>query len=405
MPNWNFRELYYGVCEDVRDTSLTVLAKRWSNEVVDDVMTRQPWSFAKREGHLLTTADTMLYSLPSHWDNITDFRQKDSLRDMEILSAVEFHQRIVKPTATGEPYWAIYNGIVGYSQTPESLIGLVSTSAADTGTVTVTGISGGWEQSESVTLTGITTAYTTKRYSRVISDVAGSAVTGTITITDDASRTLATIAAAGTTATITSQPASLLSCSSSSTSDDYGTDTGQYLRVRGYNGDDVFVEETINLDGTTAALSTNYFNRYEEIGKYEISTGTITCTSNGGNKTIAKLAPNQLQAEYVEVGFYSVPNAAYDIEVRYSEQPKQMIEDNDSFHPIPAKYFNVLKDGVFVKAWNYLKYPSKAGEAKQSYEFGLKGMWLDDCRRVNVQTRVKSQNERRVLFNIPRNAS
>ncbi len=405
MPNWNFRELYYGVCEDVRDTSLTTLAKRWSNEVVEDVMTREPWSFAKREGHLLTTADTMFYSLPSHWDNITDFRQKDSLRNMEILSAAEFHQRIVKPTSTGEPYCAIYNGIVGYNQTPESLIGLVSTSAADTGTVTVTGISGGWEQSESVTLTGITIAYTTKRYSRVISDVAGTAVTGTISVTDDASRALASIAAAGTTATISSQPASKLACVSDSTSDDFGTNTEQYLRVRGYSGDDVFLEETVNLDGTTPVSSSNYFNRYEEIGKYTVSTGIITCTSNGGNKTVAKIAPNQLQAEYIEVGFYSVPDAAYDIEVRYSEQPKKMIADSDSFHPIPSKYFNVLKDGVFVKAWNYLKYPNKADAAKQSYEFGLKEMWKDDCKRVNVQTRVQSRGEGRVLFNIPRNAS
>src|SRR3990167_5706335 len=184
MPNWNFRELYYGVCEDVRDTSLTTLAKRWANEVIDDVMTRESWSFSKREGHLLTTANTMFYSLPSHWDNISDFRQKDALRNMERMSGAQFHARIVKPTATGEPYWAIYNGIVGYYQTPESLIGLTSTSASDTGSVTVTGMSGGWEQSESVTLTGLTIAYTTKRYSRVISVVAGSAVTGTIWVTE-----------------------------------------------------------------------------------------------------------------------------------------------------------------------------------------------------------------------------
>jgi len=404
MPNWNFRELYYGVCEDVRDVSLTTLAKRWSNEVLDDVMTRESWSFAKREGHLLTTANTMFYSLPSHWDNISDFRQKDALRNMERMSGAQFHARIVKPTATGEPYWAIYNGIVGYYQTPESLIGLTSTSASDTGSVTVTGMSGGWEQSESVTLTGLTIAYTTKRYSRVISVVAGSAVTGTISVTDDASRALASIAAAGTTATISSQPASLISCSSSSTTDDFTTDAGQYLRIRGYSGDDVFLEETVELDGTTAALSTNYYNRIEEIGKYETSTGTITCTSNGGNKTVVKIAPNQLKAEHIEVGFYSVPNAAYDIEVRYSAQPKKMIEDHDSFHPIPTKYFNVLKDGVFVKAWNYLKYPNKSAEAKQSYEFGLKTMWQDDCRRVSTHTRIRSRDEGRVLFNIPRNA-
>ena len=405
MPNWNFRELYYGVCEDVRDTSLTALAKRWSNEVVEDVMIRESWSFAKREGHLLTTANTMVYSLPSHWDNATDFRQKDSLRNMERLSAAEFHTRIIKPTATGEPYWVFYRGIVGYNQTPESLISLVSTSAADTMSVTITGISGGWEQEKSVTLTGITSVSSTTRFSRVISVVAGSAVTGTISVTDDASRALASIAAAGTRATISSQPASKLSSSSSSTADDYGTDTTQYLRVRGYSGDEVFLEETINLDGTAAVLSTNYYNRFEEIGKYAVSTGTITCTSNSANKTVAKIAPNQLQAEYIEVGFYSVPDAAYDIEIRYAEQAKKMINDSDSFHPVPSKYFNVLKEGVLKKAWDYLKYPTKSAEAEGRYERGLKEMWKDDNRRVATQTRVRIRDEGRVLFNIPRNAS
>lgn len=405
MPNWNFRQLYYGVCEDVRETTLTDFAKRWSNEVAEDVMSRQPWSFAKREGHLLTTADTMVYSLPSHWDNITDFRQKDSLRNMRRYTGAQFHEYVRKPTSSGEPYCAVYFGIVGYNQTPESLISFVSSSAADTGTIALTGISGGWEQSsQTITLTGITAVSSTKRYSRIISAVASAAVTGAITITDDASRTLATIAAAGTTATISSQPASKLAVSSSSTSDDYTSDVTQYMSVRGYSGDEVFLEEKIQLDGTASVSSTNYFNRFEEICKYTEATGIITCTSNGGNKTVAKIAPNELKAEYIQVGFYWVPNAAYDIEIRYSEKAKEMIQDSDSFHPIPAKYFGVLKNGVLMRAWDYLKYPRKSGEAEARYERGLQEMWRDDCRRVATQTRVQETTRERVLFTIARNA-
>ena len=404
MPNWNFRELYYGVCEDVRDTTLISLAKRWANEIVEDVMTRQSWSFAKREGHFLTTANVMVYSLPSNWDNITSFREKNSRRFMERLTASQFQQRVTKAESTGEPGTAIYYGIVGYKQTPESLISLVSTSAADTGTVTVKGMSGGWEREEDVTLTGITAASTTIRFSRIITVVAGSAVTGTITVTDDASRTLGTIAAAATDATLTSQPASKVACVSDSTSDDYGTDTGQYLRIRGYSGDDVFLEETLNLDGTTPVSSVNYYNRYEEISKYENSTGIITCTTNGGNRTTVKIPPTQLRTEYIEVGFYVVPDAVYDIEVRHSEQAKKMVEDNDSFYPIPSKYFGVLKEGVLKKAWDYLKYPNKSQLSEQRYETALKWMWLDDCRRVSTQTRVGGTGRDRTLFTIPRNA-
>lgn len=398
--NWNFRELYYGVCQDVRDTTLTTLAKRWTNEVIADFYTRKEWNWANGEWAFITTANTMLYSLPPHIGSVISVRDKAARSYMELLSAAQFQQQVPDPTSTGYSRSAIYHGLVPYKQPLQSAITLVSSSASDTGTVTVRGMCEGYEQSESVTLTGLTEVDTTKTYSKLYSVVAGSAVTGTITLYDAADNSLGTIAAAGTTATISSQPATKLSVVSSSAADAAATDADDIMRIRGYNGDGVYLEETMSLTGTTAAVTANSYNQLEEVTKKQTSTGIITVTS--GSRTVAKIAPNQLASQYIMLGLFPIPDAAREINLRYKLQPPKLVEDHDGFAPIPQECFPVLKDGVMAKAWDYLKYPQRAQMSLGAYIDGVSRMWAEDARRVPSKARMNAANEPRSIINYPR---
>ena len=392
--NWTFYDLYYGAAADVRQTSAAfqTLCKRWANEVVDDFFGLRLWFFATREGNFLTTANVMRYTLPAEMSDIIDARQKRSRNFLNIVSGSIFHQRVPDPEQTGtNPSDMVVYGMTAIYQQPSSTISVVSTSASDTQAITVKGESGGWERSESITATGISAAAGTYRFTRISEADAASAAVGTITIKDDQGNTLATIAIGATAATITAQPSSLLAILSSSDSD-----TSKKVRIGGYDSAGIYAEETVTMSATTPTTATNStvsYNRLEFITKENTWTGRLTATSNTANRTNARIAPLVLVDEYLDIGLWRIPSDQFDMFVRYRLHPRKMVNDHDTFFPIPQRYYSTLKEGVMAKAWGYLKNENKQGIAQANYERSIQQAKTDDGSRFPADVVMLADDE------------
>lgn len=368
----------------------------WSNEVAADLLTRSQWDFTRREGSFFTVANQMYYSLPTEVDALVNMRIPEYTREMSFISSPVFQAGVQDETSTGVPDTCITHGIEGVFQQPESVLTLTSSDDTDTMAVAVRGVSGGRERTDSVTLTGTTGADSSVKFNHIISFVAASAVTGTVTITDDAGNTVATIAAGGTTATIASQPAGKASAVSSNAADAplSSSDATKNVFYRGYDGNGIYIEELVSLNGTTAVLSSNKFNRFENIAKSGTTTGTVTVSTNSGDKIAAKIAPTDRVAEYVHIGLYPVPDAIYNVRYRYRVGYRKMENDYDTFAPIPNKYFHILQNGVLAIAWDYLKYPDRAEQARKEYERGITGMYRDDKQRFRSDLKITQGSTR-----------
>lgn len=401
--NYNFYELYYRACEDIRDTqtSMQDRAKRWTNEIVDDIMGRFPWSFATKNGYVAMPANRHVVALPAEMGAVIAVRQKESDVDLDIVSATQFQAEVPDPTQTGSgPNTAIDYGLCSVKEQPQSAISVVSDSAADGMAVTITGESDGWRREEAETLNGITAQTTAITFGRITSVVAATAPAGTVTIRDDAGNTLGTIAAGETTATITAQPSSLLRVVSSSAADvtSSASDTTKQIRIAGFDGSGIYLEEVIILNGTTAVSSSNRYNRVELANKSAATAGIVTISSNAGVRTVSMIAPTALLSEYILLGLYPIVTSEITLFVRYTVNPRKMVSDNDMPWPIPQKYVPVIKDGVLMKAWDYLKMPQRSQKAQGDFERGLENMKTDDARRVSSSVVIGGNRAKRGAF-------
>lgn len=112
---------------------------------------------------------------------------EDEIWDDIDISECEDIDDIVTAINTAVGVTVAYKGVVRANPPSKSLIGVVSNSSSDTSqTVTINGTVDGSADSETVTLTGETVAYTIKYFTAVSSITKSAATTGDITVTSNA---------------------------------------------------------------------------------------------------------------------------------------------------------------------------------------------------------------------------
>lgn len=154
--------------------------------------------------------------------------------------------------------------------------------------------------------------------------------------------------------------ASTLSLVSSSASD-----TNQSVRIKGTDSNDVEIDETVALNGTTTATSSNSFKEIRSISKTASTTGRITITSNSGAVTNAILSPADLDYKLTKIRLHYNPSNSLTLNVPYYRRPYPLSNDNDT-PIIPCA--DGIELGAIAQAWRYKRQFAKAQEFERLFE-------------------------------------
>lgn len=154
--------------------------------------------------------------------------------------------------------------------------------------------------------------------------------------------------------------ASTLSIVSSSASD-----STQSVRIKGIDSNDVELDETVTLNGTTPATTSNSYKEIRSISKSATTVGRITITSNSGAVTNAILAPADLAYQIKAIRLHYTPTSVVTIAVPYLIDPYPLVNDYDQ--PV-IDCSDVLELGATMKAWRYKRQFAKATEYERQYE-------------------------------------
>lgn len=106
------------------------------------------------------------------------------------------------------------------------------------------------------------------------------------------------------------------------------SDTSQTVFLRGISGSAEFYE-SVSLNGTTSASSTNSYDYLLEASKSATTTGAITLTYITDAETAAVISPESYFERYKVLEFYYVPAGAYTYSIRYRRAIKPLSQDND----------------------------------------------------------------------------
>jgi hypothetical protein len=360
-----------------------------------------------KEGFILAAADEHYISLPAEMGQLVSIRQKESNTDLQVMTATEFEYMVPDPLYTGNPYIAVELGLSHVLKQPQNTIYAYSSDATADDEVTITGDVDGVETSGTITLNGITPVACTTYFNRIYKVSVDTAPAGvnTVTITDVTPTTLATIAAGATTGVITKQPAIQVSIVSSSASDTSSVGT---VRIGGFDGDGVFLDESISMNGTTTATSTNYYNTVDRIAKSAVTTGIITVSTASPSRTLAKIAPTSIESEYIRLGLYPIPSTAINLFVRYKAIPRTMVADSDTFSPIPQDYGYIIRELTLARAWDYMHLPNRGDLCRRNAEQYIQIAIRDDARRISGDVVIGGSRGNPALarrFSYPKNVS
>lgn len=109
---------------------------------------------------------------------------------------------------------------------------------------------------------------------------------------------------------------------------DSASDTSQTVFLRGISGSAEYYE-SVSLNGTTSASSTNSYDYLLEATKSATTTGKVTLTYITDNTTAAAISPESYFERYKVLEFYYVPAGAYTYSIRYRRAIKPLSQDND----------------------------------------------------------------------------
>jgi hypothetical protein len=161
------------------------------------------------------------------------------------------------------------------------------------------------------------------------------------------------------------QPASSTTVKFASSS---SSDTTQSGFIRGISGSAEFYE-TVTLQGTASAASSNSYDYILALGKDTATTGQVTVYYTGNSVTAAVLGPEQTEARYKRAGFFYIPAGTYDIAIRYKRLVSPMSQASD--FPI-IDISDGIEIGSIADAWRAKRQYGWAADHETLYE-----RWLD----------------------------
>lgn len=145
------------------------------------------------------------------------------------------------------------------------------------------------------------------------------------------------------------------------------SDTTQLVFLRAISGSAEFYE-TVNLSGTTSAVSTNSYDSLIQVSKNASTTGAITLSYVTGGGIAAVITPQALEQRYKRSRFQWVPAGEYLIDIRYKRNIQTLVSDYDS--PL-IDIADIIELGAKADAWRTKRFFQYATDFENRYELAL----------------------------------
>lgn len=159
------------------------------------------------------------------------------------------------------------------------------------------------------------------------------------------------------------------------------SDTSQTVFLRGISGSAEFYE-SVSLNGTASASSTNSYDYLLEASKSATTTGKITLTYITDATTASIISPESYFERYKIIEFYYVPAGAYTYSIRYRRLIKPMSQDNDI--PI-VDVTQGIEYFAIARSWEYKRQLMTATHFMNKFEAWFT-QYIQDRNKDQVQT-------------------
>jgi hypothetical protein len=107
------------------------------------------------------------------------------------------------------------------------------------------------------------------------------------------------------------------------------SDTSQTIRVWGIDSNGAEQTESVSLNGTTNASTTNSYTRVDRISKDANTLGIVTATSNSAAVTVAKIDPYNFGTSYNQIRIVNPSANALSFNITYKIKVPRLINDED----------------------------------------------------------------------------
>lgn len=162
------------------------------------------------------------------------------------------------------------------------------------------------------------------------------------------------------------------------------SDTSQVVYVRGISSG-VEVGESVSLNGTTNATTTNSYTEIMSISKSANTVGKVTVTSNSGAVTVAVFAPWALVYKVKCMRLHYIPSSVITIKAPYHMKPSTLVNDYDTLC-IDAD--DIIEKLATSYAWRYKRQGLKAKE------------WLGLYEKAVLEYLWAQSNEPNMVYNV-----
>jgi len=171
--------------------------------------------------------------------------------------------------------------------------------------------------------------------------------------------------------------ASVLTFVSDSVSDN------QLIRIQGRDSSDVFIQETVTLNGTSSVPSTKSFAKVMSLSKSAATVGAVTCTSNAGVVTNVEISASSRSISHPIVKLFSIPDSVKTITYDFTMKMQNIVNDND-ISLLPEQYHDVPELYAKHRCYNHLNNPQMAGALLQEFLLRIEDMKNDHVQPSSV---------------------
>lgn len=370
----------------VSDSGFRDMANEILDENIQDLWNKEFWKFRKKALTLTTAADTEEYSLDKRARIVNivpnTMRGTDPVRRLDYEPSHAFYKRRPYSLEGSDPYYFRDGSFQGYATNPSVASTISFTSSLTnytTGTVSV--VRG---QTRVVITTGVVSVDKIGQWIRVGSDTKAYRITK--------------IEHNSTSIFYLNEP---YQGADSATASFTMGDIAQKVTVLGYVSSQL-QEEEIQLNGSTAAVSSKSFTSLVRISKSDKTHGYVTATSNSGAVTNAVLDPGDNDLDIQTVKLYPIPTKTETINYECYIQHPHLYKYSDS--PLfPNEFHQLLVLDLYIRLqeeWNEKEVPQTVLERRNTMLQEL--IYLNNNTDAwTIQKDSYEDSERARLTNLP----
>jgi len=163
-------------------------------------------------------------------------------------------------------------------------------------------------------------------------------------------------------------------------------DSTQTVRIQGLDSNDMTVNDTVTLTGTTPVASTQSFKTVLSLSKSATTTGVVTITSNSGGVTNVRIPAGEKTLQHPVFRLFSIPDGVYTLYYDfYLKLPTLNISTDISL--VPEQYHDAIELYAKYNCYKHLNNQSMFQAVKAEFDMRCAEIIKDDTPQSGIWMR------------------